>query len=1040
MSQLKLFLLGTPRVECGGAPIEVDTRKAIALLAYLAVTRRAHSRDALATLLWPEHDQTRARAVLRRTLSALNKALDGDWLDADRESIGLRRNPGVGGGGEQIWIDADQFAERLAACRAHGHPPSEVCARCLAPLAEAAALYRDDFMAGFSLRDSPNFDDWQFFQAESLRRDLASALERLMRGYSAQGDFEPAIGYARRWLSLDSLHEPAYRHLMELYAWAGQRGAALHQYRECVRILEHELGVAPLEETTRLYQAIKENQAPPPPTQNREPPRGHPTENQPGSVIPNPLPVGDMQPATDYGQHQEYPLVGRAAEWAVLNEFYAGIGENGRVIVLEGEGGIGKTRLAEEFLAHARARGAATIAARCYEGESGLAYSPFMAVLRAALRQPRAADGLAGLPAHWLNEAARLLPDLATLRPDLPPALPLDGPGAQSRFFEGVSQILLAAAHSARPGVLFFDDLQWADAASLDLLAYLVRRLRGQPVLLLQAWRSEQAATGNRLRRMLAGELRDGAAKILPLARLSRSAVQELVRSVAANGLALPDTINEQLHRETEGLPLFLVEYLNALTAEGAQDWSLPSGARDLLRARLAAVSETGWQLLTTAAAIGRSFDFDTLRAASGRGDEETVAGLEALIGQGLVVEARNAEIRDWRLEIALSSPISNLQSLSSSPVYDFSHEKLRALVYEETSLARRRLLHRRVAEALAGHGRNPHELGALAGQIAHHYRLAGQESLAAEYFKLAGEHARALYANTEALAHFRAALALGHPAAAALYTAIGDLQTLTGEYGAALMSYETAAALCDPDALAEIERKLGQIHDRRGEWDLADSHVRAALAALGDSAESGMESVVRTPLSVATSQEQQTKDYGLRATERARLYADWSLIAYHRGQTGRALELGHQALALAEGAGDTRTLAQVHNILGILGRSQGDLDNASHHLALSLALAETLDDPGIRVAALNNLALARGASDDIAGALKLAETALALCVSQGDRHREAALHNNLSDLLYAAGQPDAAMAHLKRAVSIFAEIGLESGDIQPEIWKLVEW
>jgi DNA-binding SARP family transcriptional activator len=214
MPQLKLFLLGAPRVEYSDAPIEVDTRKAIALLVYLAVTRRVHSRDALAALLWPEHDQARARAVLRRTLSALNKALNGDYLNADRETIGLRTDVVVGGQDQQIWIDADQFAEQLAACRTHDHLPTEVCPRCLAPLADAAALYRDDFMAGFSLRDSPNFDDWQFFQAESLRRDLASALERLVRGYSAQGDFEPAITYARRWLALDPLHEPAQRHLM----------------------------------------------------------------------------------------------------------------------------------------------------------------------------------------------------------------------------------------------------------------------------------------------------------------------------------------------------------------------------------------------------------------------------------------------------------------------------------------------------------------------------------------------------------------------------------------------------------------------------------------------------------------------------------------------------------------------------------------------------------------------------------------------------------------------------------------------------------
>ncbi|HEY3232268.1 MAG TPA: AAA family ATPase [Roseiflexaceae bacterium] len=1007
MPQLKLFLLGTPRIERDGAPVEVDTRKAIALLAYLAIIRRPHSRDALATLLWPEHDQSRARAVLRRTLSALNKALAGAWLDIDRETIGLRRD-------EALWLDVDQFVEQLAACRAHGHPPSEVCSQCLRPLTEAVAVGRDDFMAGFTLRDSPNFDEWQFFQAESLRRDLAGALERLVRCHSAQSEFEPAIAYARRWLALDPLHEPAHRHLMELYAWAGQRAAALHQYRECVRILEQELGVAPLEETTRLYQAIKENQVP-------APPRRLPSGEAPGSRGADEQAQTEIQNLKSEIQNQEYPLVGRTTEWAALLDSYAAIGADGRVVALEGEGGIGKTRLAEEFLAHIRGAGAATISARCYEGESDLAYSPVIAGLRAAIRQPRGADWTASIPAHWLSEVARLLPELAALRPDLPPAPPLDSLGAQSRFFEGICQVLLAATAGAPPGALFFDDLHWADAASLDLLAYLVRRLRGQPVYVILTWRSEQLAAGHRLRHLLAGAVRAGAAKILPLARLSRSAVQELVRSVAAAGTPLPEDIGEHLHHETEGLPFFLVEYLMAMTSDGAAgDWSLPSGARDLLRSRLAAVSETGWQLLTTAAVIGRSFDFDTLRAASGRSDEETVAALEILIGQGLVAEMSGA----------------NEQALT----YDFSHEKLRALVYEETSLARRRLLHRRVAEALAGHGRGQREIGALAGQIAHHYRLAGHESMAADYFKLAGDHARALYANTEALAHFRAALALGHPATSALYTAIGDLQTLTGEYGAALTSYETAAALCDPDALAEIERKLGLVHDRRGEWDLAESHVRAALVALDDRRPTTDD---RRPTTDDEAGSDKPSAFVIRpssAGERARLYADWSLIAHHRGETNQALDLARQALDLAQSAGDTRTLAQVHNILGVLSRSQGDLDTAGHHLARSLALAETLDDPGIRAAALNNLALVRGSGGDIDEALELAEAALALCASQGDRHREAALHNNLADLLYAKGRSADAMRHLKCAVAIFAEIGVEAGAMQPEIWKLVEW
>jgi ABC-type oligopeptide transport system substrate-binding subunit len=121
-------------------------------------------------------------------------------------------------------------------------------------------------MAGFTLRDCPGFDEWQFFQSEGLRHELASALERLVRGHSAQGAYEPAIPYARRWLALDPLHEPVHRQLMQLYTWAGQRALALRQYGECERVLQEELGVPPEEETTQLYQAIKEKRHLPPPT------------------------------------------------------------------------------------------------------------------------------------------------------------------------------------------------------------------------------------------------------------------------------------------------------------------------------------------------------------------------------------------------------------------------------------------------------------------------------------------------------------------------------------------------------------------------------------------------------------------------------------------------------------------------------------------------------------------------------------------------------------------------------------------------------
>lgn len=449
-------------MERAGVPVEVDTRKALALLAYLAVTERSgsshtsYTRDALAAFFWPDYDQSGARAALRRTLSALRKAVGEDLLEVSREVIGLSPTA-------DLWVDVSEFRRLLAEGRTHGHSPAEVCATCLVSLEQAADLYRDDFMAGFSLRDAPAFDDWHYFQSETLRRELAQALEKVARGHAAHGAFETAIAYARRWLALDPLREEAHRSLMQLYAWAGQREAALRQYRECVRVLDQELRVAPLDETIQLAQAIKENRLPLPAI----------------TPVPAAITVAPPVQATIPTRPTAYPLIGRAQEWAQLVQVYEQVGPGGRFVALEGEAGIGKTRLAEAFLAYVRQQGAAVITARCYEGETHLAYGPFIEALRAAIGGRliiRQGEKPLNMPDHVLSEVARLLPELALLHPDLPPAPPLEGPGAQSRFFEAVAHVVAGDSPDGSPTVLFLDDLHWADSASLDLLTYLAQR------------------------------------------------------------------------------------------------------------------------------------------------------------------------------------------------------------------------------------------------------------------------------------------------------------------------------------------------------------------------------------------------------------------------------------------------------------------------------------------------------------------------------------------------------------------------------------
>lgn len=322
-----------------------------------------------------------------------------------------------------------------------------------------------------------------------------------------------------------------------------------------------------------------------------------------------------------------------------------------------------------------------------------------------------------------------------------------------------------------------------------------------------------------------------------------------------------------------------------------------------------------------------------------------------------------------------------------------------------------------------------------MAGLIARHYQMAGMKEESAEYFFFAGDYSRSLYANAEALSHYRAALELGYPRPEVVNEAIGDLQVLSGDYRAAQSSYEALLPLHQSDisAVTCLEHKLGIVFHRQGEWEQAEKHYQAALSRFEFKLE---------PEGVISSE-------GSLAGEAARIYADWSLTAHNQGQPGRAVELAHKALDLSIMAGDTPALAQSHNILGILARSQGELAPARTSLEQSLSLAEAIGDPGARVAALNNLALVYSSSGDIKKAINLTEAALNLCISQGDRHREAALHNNMADLLHSAGLTEAAMAHLKQAVSIFTEIGVPQSvgpdnkrpaSYQPEIWKLSEW
>jgi len=274
----------------------------------------------------------------------------------------------------------------------------------------------------------------------------------------------------------------------------------------------------------------------------------------------------------------------------------------------------------------------------------------------------------------------------------------------------------------------------------------------------------------------------------------------------------------------------------------------------------------------------------------------------------------------------------------------------------------------------------------------------------------------RSIHANADALTHFQAALALGYPHKTDVLIELGDLQTLKGNYSLAIQQYEAAAAFSIPGLLPIIEQKIGQVYLRRGLWDQAACHFKAALF----------------DINVLVPERQKAFE--------ANINADWGLACHYAGNTDQATSLAQEALSLAESSADPLALAQAHNLQGVLTRTDQQPEQALEHLQESLVFARKLENPAAQIAALNNLALAQADLGKHGQAIEILQGALDDCINLGDRHLEAALRNNFADLLRASGDSEAAMTQLKQAVTIFAEIGQQAEDWEPEIWKLVEW
>ncbi|MCU0282285.1 MAG: tetratricopeptide repeat protein [Candidatus Nanopelagicales bacterium] len=428
---LHLQLFGAPCVLRDGGPVRFDTRKATALLAYLAVTGMAHRREALAGLLWPQADASRARAALRRTLSVASAA-----------------GPALRLAGPQVWLDG-ATCDVVAFEAALGS----------GDLAGAVDLARGPFLEGFALRDSPAFDDWQALTADRLRDALAQGRGQLAATCAAGGDAAGALVHARARLALDPFAEPAHRDLMRALALAGDRPGALRQYRALIRLLDRELDVPPLPQTAELAAAIR---------------RGDPLE-WPGagasaparSRAPGAVPTAAGRPAP--------ALVERADLLEDLLARCRASAERPAIVGITGEAGIGRSAVLAALAARAGALGARVLSVRGRDSERHLglaALAELLAPVIAEMHGSPLVEPLVGL-AHEALPAAD------------------QGPGVQGRRLAGVIALLEASAGRA-PTLLLVDDAHLVDASSGEELGYLLRRLP-MGVCAVLAWPSDRA-------------------------------------------------------------------------------------------------------------------------------------------------------------------------------------------------------------------------------------------------------------------------------------------------------------------------------------------------------------------------------------------------------------------------------------------------------------------------------------------------------------------------------------------------------------------
>jgi DNA-binding SARP family transcriptional activator/predicted ATPase len=850
---LHIKLFGEFCLTANGVAIPgVNSERLQALLAFILLHRNtAQSRQQVAINLWPDATDADAKANLRRRLHELKQIIPtaDHWLHTETKTVQWVQN-------QDCFFDVAEFEAAIAQSH-HANQPQNA-------LEQAATLYQGDLLPSC-------YDDWIVPHRDQLRQQAITGLDTLVTLLTAQGNTRNAIRYAQQLQRLDPLYEPAYCHLMRLHAHEGDRASALRIYHQCMTLLQKELGVNPSPTTSKLYEELLTLEDLSPPTSCVTPALS--IAALPQTTI-SPLPSSDL------------PLIGREAEWGVMQQWLTGCRDSTQrnLLLLIGEPGIGKTRLLEELAQTIQATKGYVLWGRGFEAEMLRPYGVWIDAFQAI----GATEFLHELRALVLNADSS-----ATLN--------------RGRLFDLAAQFMAQMGETA-PVLVVLDDIQWLDETSIAFLHYVARLLNQLPVWFACAARKREIETNPSAYRFIQALNREHRIQTVELAPLDRHHTLVLAQSVGC------EVDCDQIFVNSGGNPLFALE----IARMQSQAHATASGTLEtLIQGRLRQLDEATRDLVSWAAALGRNFNPTMLAKVVDYPLPRLLNAIDQLEQHGI---------------IRPGSP------MDGEIFYDFAHDIVRQVAYEQFSEPRRKLIHTHIAQTLNAIASPTTQ---LINDVAHHADLGSDHTLAASASLMAAERCLRVFAYTEA--------------SELAQRGIRHCQYL-----------ETALRIRLQLGLLKVYVKAGVPKDRVAplQQELQRLIQEAAALKLKDEEATGLEALI--VLNYDHGNLSEVQRHSLRAAEQGRT-ASPATTMYMLAHTGDCLaEIGRdipraealllEAQSIAERLG--MNAIDIPLGLGCVRRYQGQIDEARSLLQQGWQLAQLAEDHWRECTCLINLVM----------------------------------------------------------------------------------